>query len=94
MDTCTNLNFTEIIYSSYKSVENISDSCEVYYEDAAEFCETNYASCDWRETLKSQLFVEPLKCLYSSYLTKKCLLIVISIISTLGVCLNVSTLTT
>ena len=92
--TCNNLNFTEIIYSSYQCLDNASNSCEVYYDDAKEFCQANFASCDWISSLnQSQLFFEPFKVLNLHIFTKRYLLVVLSILSSLGVCINLLTLT-
>eukprot|EP00092_Neocalanus_flemingeri_P102960 GFUD01131698.1.p1 GENE.GFUD01131698.1~~GFUD01131698.1.p1 ORF type:complete len:390 (-),score=44.29 GFUD01131698.1:24-1172(-) len=96
INTCNNLNFTEIIYASYKcmNVDNTSNVCEVHYDDAKDFCESTYTSCDWISSLnQSQLFVEPFKVLNFRFLTKKCILWVISLISSLGIGINFLTLT-
>ena len=93
MDTCINLNFTDIIYSSYKCSENIPGSCEVHYSDVEDFCESNYAACDWTPTFnQSELLDEPLKCININYFKKKFILHLISTILFLGICINLFTL--
>ena len=93
METCINLNFTDIIHSSYKCLENTSYSCEVYYNDVEDFCEATYATCDWAPRLnQSELFDEPLKFININYFKKKCILNLISLIMSLGICINFLTL--